>query len=317
MVDSGLWVQSNQFDTILPRMPAVDERSLLSVADADNQLMLDRHGHFRHSGRGNGVAVGDEFVIYSLGEAILDPDSGESLGALENVKGRVTVTHVMETMARAQTATYEVTAQRSSDERSPANSGIAVPGVKAVTPQLFVQPTSFTCCFNVDVFLVAFDPQTGSLWVGDVGEVTYEEITIARKGRHHGWPWREGGRGWATSKCRETVPDTGDCADPVYFCKHGAAAGGIDGDCTSITGGTFLEGAPWPPAWQGQYLFGDNANGRLYTVRLDAVRAGVVAGSRRQVGSLSVPVSIRLGPDNAAYIAAFGSGTVVRAGPPP
>jgi putative ABC transport system permease protein len=36
----------------------------------------------------------------------------------------------------------------------------AVSGVKAVTPQLFIQPTSFTCCFNVDVFLVAFDPDS-------------------------------------------------------------------------------------------------------------------------------------------------------------
>jgi putative ABC transport system permease protein len=36
----------------------------------------------------------------------------------------------------------------------------AIAGVKNVTPQLFVKPTSFTCCFNVDVFLVAFDPET-------------------------------------------------------------------------------------------------------------------------------------------------------------
>lgn len=36
----------------------------------------------------------------------------------------------------------------------------AIDGVKSVTPQLFVKPTSFTCCFNVDVFLVAFDPET-------------------------------------------------------------------------------------------------------------------------------------------------------------
>ena len=35
-----------------------------------------------------------------------------------------------------------------------------VEGVKAATPQLFIKPTSFTCCFNVDVFLVAFDPET-------------------------------------------------------------------------------------------------------------------------------------------------------------
>jgi len=35
-----------------------------------------------------------------------------------------------------------------------------IEGVKNATPQLFVKPTSFTCCFNVDVFLVAFDPET-------------------------------------------------------------------------------------------------------------------------------------------------------------
>jgi len=35
-----------------------------------------------------------------------------------------------------------------------------VEGVKDATPQLFIKPTSFSCCFNVDVFLVAFDPDS-------------------------------------------------------------------------------------------------------------------------------------------------------------
>jgi putative ABC transport system permease protein len=35
-----------------------------------------------------------------------------------------------------------------------------VDGVKNATAQLFIKPTSFTCCYNVDVFLVAFDPET-------------------------------------------------------------------------------------------------------------------------------------------------------------
>ncbi len=33
-------------------------------------------------------------------------------------------------------------------------------GVKAVTPQLFIKPTSFFCCLTEDVFLVAFDQET-------------------------------------------------------------------------------------------------------------------------------------------------------------
>ncbi len=36
----------------------------------------------------------------------------------------------------------------------------AVEGVKRASPQLFIKPTSFTCCYSVEAFLVAFDPTT-------------------------------------------------------------------------------------------------------------------------------------------------------------
>jgi putative ABC transport system permease protein len=36
----------------------------------------------------------------------------------------------------------------------------AVEGVKKASPQLFIKPTSFTCCYNVETFLVAFDPES-------------------------------------------------------------------------------------------------------------------------------------------------------------
>ena len=36
----------------------------------------------------------------------------------------------------------------------------AVEGVKRASPQLFIKPTSFTCCYSVEAFLVAFDPAT-------------------------------------------------------------------------------------------------------------------------------------------------------------
>ena len=35
-----------------------------------------------------------------------------------------------------------------------------VEGVKDTSAQLFVKPTNFTCCFNVNTFLVAFNPKT-------------------------------------------------------------------------------------------------------------------------------------------------------------
>lgn len=165
---------------------------------------------------------------------------------------------------------------------------------------------------------MAFEPATGRLWVGDVGEITYEEVTVVEAGRHHGWPWREGAAGWARSKCRETVPDAGDCVEPAYACRHGATAGGVDGGCTSITGGVFLPGPRWPAPLRGRYLFADNVNGRVWTLEVDAARTGVVAGSRREVGRISGggPVSLRVGPDGDVYAAVL-PGRVVRISPAP
>jgi putative ABC transport system permease protein len=37
---------------------------------------------------------------------------------------------------------------------------LKVDGVRNASPQLFIKPSSFTCCYSVDVFLVAFDPAT-------------------------------------------------------------------------------------------------------------------------------------------------------------
>jgi glucose/arabinose dehydrogenase len=161
----------------------------------------------------------------------------------------------------------------------------------------------------------SFDPLTGSLWVGDVGEVSFEEITIVRKGAHHGWPWREGPHGWPVSKCRETIPDAGDCVEPVYHCRHGAAADGIDGDCQSITGGAFVDSPSWPETERGRYYFGDNANGRLWSVAVDPARTSVLSGSRREVARLAggAPVSMRVGPDGDLYVAVL-PGRVVRLG---
>lgn len=53
------------------------------------------------------VKIGMQFVIYEVSEHITDPETGEDLGALETIKGRVKVTHLMEKMSRAQTIIEE------------------------------------------------------------------------------------------------------------------------------------------------------------------------------------------------------------------
>ena len=58
-------------------------------------------------GQQDGVTSGMRFVIYEEGEEILDPDTGDSLGAWEVVKGEVVAKHVQERIAVAQAPSKE------------------------------------------------------------------------------------------------------------------------------------------------------------------------------------------------------------------
>ncbi len=165
------------------------------------------------------------------------------------------------------------------------------------------------------------DPMTSKVWVGDVGEVSYEEVTIISPGRHHGWPWREGKKGFPLSKCRDVRVGTtgggaaiqdGDCVDPIYQCRHGSAQDTtLDGNCASITGGLIIDSCDWPAPYRGRYFFGDNSTQMIWSLPVNAARDGVLAGGRREdfaeITSGS-PVSIRGGPDGALYIAVLGTG---------
>ncbi len=50
-------------------------------------------------GSRDGVTVGQRVLIYAIGEEILDPDTKESLGRLELIRGTGKVTHLQERMA--------------------------------------------------------------------------------------------------------------------------------------------------------------------------------------------------------------------------
>lgn len=50
-------------------------------------------------GSSDGVDLGDKFLIYRMGDEVLDPDTGESLGPIEIVIGRAKATHVQEKIA--------------------------------------------------------------------------------------------------------------------------------------------------------------------------------------------------------------------------
>lgn len=101
----------------------------------------------------------------------------------------------------------------------------------------------------------SFDRQTGQLWIGDVGQSTWEEADRVNLGGNFGWRCREGASVF-NSKCGPGQ----NLIDPVV---QFANAGG-----SSITGGYVYRGSAYP-ALVGQYVFADFIRG-LFTVNSSA-----------------------------------------------
>lgn len=70
------------------------EQNIFKVAKVINDYEL-----VINVGSNKGLIEGSRFIVYSLGNEIFDPDTHESLGKLEIIKGTGKVTHVQEKMA--------------------------------------------------------------------------------------------------------------------------------------------------------------------------------------------------------------------------
>lgn len=101
----------------------------------------------------------------------------------------------------------------------------------------------------------SFDRFSGDLWVGDVGQLKYEEILILRRGENHGWNVREGHAPFKSTRLR-----TGEVyTEPLI--AYGRQLG------ASVTGGYVYRGRKRPD-WHGVYLFADFNTRRVFGARL-------------------------------------------------
>ena len=145
----------------------------------------------------------------------------------------------------------------------------------------------------------SFDPATGDMWIGDVGQNAWEEVDhepAGSGGRNYGWNRREGRHDFEGERPAGAV-------DPVI--EYGREGGA----CTVIGGSVY-----WGrriPGLRGAYLYGDYCAG---WVRAARVRGGRVA-EQRDLG-LSVPGLTSFGVDPAGELYAMSlSGPVYRLAP--
>jgi glucose/arabinose dehydrogenase len=101
----------------------------------------------------------------------------------------------------------------------------------------------------------AFDPKTGLLYVGDVGQYDREEIDIVRKGKNYGWRIMEG------TLCTPGVNplcETTGLEPPLW--EYPTSGGRV------IIGGMVYRGTAIPGLC-GTYVFGDYGSGTLVGLR--------------------------------------------------
>lgn len=117
-------------------------------------------------------------------------------------------------------------------------------------------------------FRMSFDPLTGALYAGDVGQGAREEIDIIEKGGNYGWSYREGRiRGPRFSLFRDFI-------DPIYDYQHGS--GPMEG--RSVTGGVVYRGDRYPELF-GKYVFSDYVSGNVWALESDGTQSRVTAGN--------------------------------------
>lgn len=140
-------------------------------------------------------------------------------------------------------------------------------------------------------FNIAVQPGTGTVFINDVGEGTYEEIDEGLAGKNYGWPGIEG--------VRTTQTPPANYQDPFY--AYGRSSG------CSITAGEFYNPSvtQFPVEYVGKYFFADFCGGWIRTI--DPVTKEVATFAT----GLSSPVGIKAGRNGSLYVIARGGGGVL------
>ncbi len=146
----------------------------------------------------------------------------------------------------------------------------------------------------------SFDRATGDLWIADVGQDLYEEISVlpasegTGRGANLGWDLYEGSEPYEDPDPSPGAASAGPFVDPVFTYPR-------DEGC-SITGGVVYRGTE-VPALDGAYLFADHC-----TPGLRAIRVGEQVESLRLDDEFSSAVSFSEDADGEVYAVGLWSG---------
>lgn len=161
-------------------------------------------------------------------------------------------------------------------------------------------------------FRASFDPQTGRMFIGDVGQNTREEVDVQQAGNpgggeNYGWRLREG---TIASPAGVGGPAPAGNVEPIF--DYGRSTGGC------IIGGYVYRGSAIP-SLQGKYIFGDFNSGRIFSLDFDGTTASNFQDITSQLFptrsggfTLQSPSSFGEDANGELYICDLGAGAVYK-----
>jgi uncharacterized repeat protein (TIGR03806 family) len=106
------------------------------------------------------------------------------------------------------------------------------------------------------VWKFSFDPPTGRLWAGEVGQDLWEMVWLIQRGGNYGWSVMEGSRPFRPQRPK----GPGEFVKPIVEHPHS--------DFRSITGGYVYHGTRLPEL-SGAYIYGDYDTGKLWMLKYE------------------------------------------------
>jgi glucose/arabinose dehydrogenase len=137
-----------------------------------------------------------------------------------------------------------------------------------------------------NIWRLAFDRPTETLWAADVGQDLWEEINLIRRGGNYGWNLREGKHPFGP----KGVGPRADLIEPIWEYHHDIGK--------SITGGSVYRGKRVPEL-VGKYLYADYVTGKVWALDYDHKAKKVAANYT--ISAPNLPV-MSFGEDDAGEV---------------
>jgi uncharacterized repeat protein (TIGR03806 family) len=103
---------------------------------------------------------------------------------------------------------------------------------------------------------MTFDPVSGQMWLGDVGQASYEEVDLVQKAGNYQWAYMEGSHPGPKAKPATLL---GIDSPPVYDYPH-------DQGNNCVICGYVYRGSQFATDLGGKLLFGDDVSGHIWTL---------------------------------------------------